>query len=180
MIANVVARRYARALLELGVETGELERLTRELRSAGQTYDANAELRAALDNPTVSYAQKRAVLEEVATALNLGTTARHTIFLLADRRRLKFLPSIAEALAELSDARHGLVHAEVTAARPLNDEFYNKVKVDLERLTGRTVVLRRREDPELIAGVVVRLGDTVYDGSLKTRLNSLTQSLMPN
>jgi len=180
MIANVVARRYAKALLELGVETGELERLTRELKAAGQAYSDSAELRAALDNPTVAYAQKRAVLDEIATALGLSTTAKHALFLLNDRRRLKFLPSIADALAELSDARHGLVHAEVVVARPLGDDFYQRVKSELERLTGRTIVLRRREDPDLIAGVVVRLGDTVYDGSLKTRLHSLTQSLLPN
>jgi len=180
MTANVVARRYAKALLSLGIETGELERLTRELKTAAQTYSESTELRAALDNPTVAHPQKRAILDEVATALSLGATARHTLFLLNDRRRLRFLPSIAEALADLSDIRHGLVHAEVVVARPLADEFYTKVKAELERLTGRTIVLRRREDPDLHAGVVVRLGDTIYDGSLKTRLTSLTNSLMPN
>lgn len=180
MISNVVARRYAKALLALGVETGELERLTRELKAAGQTYSESPELRAALDNPTIAHPQKRAILDEVATALSVGATARHTLFLLNDRRRLEFLPAIAEALAELSDVRHGLVHAEVIVARPLGDDFYAKVKAELERLTGRTIVLRRREDPALLAGVVVRLGDTVYDGSLKTRLSSLTNSLMPN
>jgi F-type H+-transporting ATPase subunit delta len=175
-----VATRYARALLELGQETKTLETLIGELERAAATYEANAELRAALANPLLSRDAKNAIISDVASALGLAGNAKNTLRLLADRRRIAELPAITRRLRELVDREQGLVHADVVSAARLSAGFYDRLKAELEKLTGKKIALRSSEDPSLIGGVVIRIGDTVIDGSLKSRLDSLKQSLLPN
>ena len=180
MIAANVARRYAKALVDLGAETGTLDALTDEITKIAQAYDASVDLRHALENPLVSYAQKKAVLTELADKLGLGAMAKNTVLLLNDRRRMKILPSVAQLLREISDKKKGLLRAEVISAGPLSDSYYTKLQAQLEKMTGKKIVLDKKEDTSLLAGVVTRIGDTVYDGSLRSRLESLKNSLLPN
>jgi F-type H+-transporting ATPase subunit delta len=180
MIPSQVARRYARAVLEIGVETGSLDTLVSELSSAAEAYAASAELRSAVENPLISLEAKRAILVEISERLGLGPIARNTLQLLVDRRRMRALPGIAQRLHEFSDQRRGVLRAEVTTATPLGNSYYTQLQAQLERLTGKKVVIDRREDPGLIGGVVTRIGDTVYDGSLRTRLHELKHALLPS
>jgi F-type H+-transporting ATPase subunit delta len=175
-----VATRYARALLELGQETGALDALIVELERASATYEASDELRAALDNPLLSREAKNGIIAEVAGALGVSANAKNTLRLLVDRRRIASLPSITRRLRELVDREKGVLHANVVTATRLSQGFYDRLKGELEKLTGKRIALRESEDASLIAGVVVRIGDTVVDGSLKSRLDSLKQSLLPN
>jgi F-type H+-transporting ATPase subunit delta len=80
----------------------------------------------------------------------------------------------------MSDRKKGLLRAEVVAAAPLSEAYYARLQQQLEKLTGKKVVLDRREDPSLLAGVVTRIGDTVYDGSLRTRLQEIKHALTPS
>jgi F-type H+-transporting ATPase subunit delta len=180
MIAGAVARRYATALLELGHELGQLDALVEEMGEVAAAYDASAELRHALENPLFPYAVKKAILTELATTIGLGQTATNALFLLNERRRMRTLPGIAKLLREMTDRKKGLVRAEVVTAAPLSEAYYARLQQQLEKLTGRKVVLDHREDPSILAGVVTRIGDTVYDGSLQTRLNELKHSLLPS
>ncbi len=180
MIAAHVSRRYASALLELGTEGGNLDALTGEMEATANAYEASEELRAALDNPVVPHPARRAILAELSDKLGVGPTAKHTVMLLGDRNRLKLLPEIAQMLREMNDQRKGLVRAEVTTAAPLSEAFYSRLKEQLEKMTGKRVVLDRKQDPALLGGVVTRLGDMVLDGSLRTRLESLRNALLPN
>lgn len=180
MISTNVARRYAKALLELGVETNSLASIVEETSRVAEAYHSNAELRSALDNPLVAHDAKKAILTEIADKLGVSTLILHTLLLLGDRRRLHALPLIAQLLREMSDLREGVVRAEVITAAPLGDAYYGRLKAQLEKMTGKKVVLDRREDPSLIAGVVTRIGDMVIDGSLRTRLSELRNALLPN
>lgn len=179
MSVSIVARRYAQALLELGVEEGNLDKLVEELGAIASAWDSSPELRNALENPLVSHAAKRAVMSELCGQIGATTTARHALLLLVDRRRTKALPHIARTLRELADARKGVVRAEVTTAVPLGEAYYARLQAQLEKMTGKRVVVDRVTDPSLIAGVVTRIGDRILDGSLRTRLQSLKDSLMP-
>ena len=180
MIAANVARRYAKALVDLGLETGTLDALSDEISRAASAYGASADLRQAMENPLVSYAQKKGILTELAEKLGLGPVARNTLLLLNDRRRLRILPGVAQLLREISDAKKGVLRAEVISAAPLSEAYYGKLLVQLEKMTGKKVVLEKREDPALLAGVVTRIGDTVYDGSLLARLREMRHALYPN
>jgi F-type H+-transporting ATPase subunit delta len=180
MIPTEVARRYARALFELGLENQNLDALTRELSDAASAYESSAELRSALDNPLVALDAKRAILTDLAQAIGAGPTAKHTLLMLGDRRRVKALPDIARGLRELADGQRGVQRADVMSAHPLSPETADKLRAELERITGRRIALEVRVDASLLAGVIARIGDTIYDGSLRGRMATLKNNLLPN
>jgi F-type H+-transporting ATPase subunit delta len=180
MSVSLVARRYATALYQLGNETGALEALTGEVDRMAAAYSASAELRGALENPLVAHASKRAVVEEIAERLSVSTLTKNALAMLVDRRRIKTLPLIASALRELADREKGVLRAEVSSAAPLSDAYCTKLREQLQRITGKQVLIERTENPALIAGVVTRIGDRVLDGSLRTRLLTLKDALAPS
>lgn len=174
-----IARRYAKALIELGTEGGNLEQLVTEFGSAGAAYLASIDLRAALENPLVPITSKKAIVNEIADKLSLSPTTRHTLLLLLDRRRMAVLPGIAQVLKEMNDVKKGVLRAEVISAGPLSDAYYQKLHAQLEKMTGKKIALDKRTDPSLLAGVVTRIGDTIYDGSLLSRLREMRGALEP-
>ena len=180
MIPGVIAKRYATALLDLGTEAGQLEALVAEIGQAAAAYEVSAELRNAFENPLIPLSAKKAILGDIVDRLALGTTARSFLGLLVDRRRIRALPAIATRLREMADLRRGLTRAEVVTAMPLPEEYFEKLQRELERITGRKVALDRKLDPTLICGVLIRIGDTVYDGSLIARLKQLKDTMQPN
>jgi F-type H+-transporting ATPase subunit delta len=99
---------------------------------------------------------------------------------LLDRRRIRALPAIAGRLREMADLKRGILRADVLTAMPLPEDYFEKLQRELERITGRRVALDRKLDPTLICGVVVRVGDTVYDGSVVSRLRQMREAMMPN
>jgi F-type H+-transporting ATPase subunit delta len=177
---SIVARRYATALLEIGVESGQLEAIANDLSRVAETYDASSDLRNAVENPLVAHAAKRAVVDELCEKLGANPVVKNTLGLMVDRRRMQTLPYVARYLRELSDARKGLLRAEVTTATPMSEDYYTRLQAQLEKLTGKKVALDRKTDPTIIAGVVTRIGDRVFDGSIRTRLVSMKDALMPH
>lgn len=180
MIPGVVARRWATALLEIGVESGQLDKLVEEIQRTATVYEESAELRSSIANPLVPVHAKQEIVREIAGRLGLSQVARNALELLLHRRRLPALPGIAAHLREMADEKRGLLRAEVSTAMPLPEEYFTKLQAQLERITGRRVALDRKIDPSLISGVVARVGDTVYDGSLISRLRQMKEALVPN
>jgi F-type H+-transporting ATPase subunit delta len=180
MIGANVARRYAKALYELGNDAGTLPSVVSEVAAMASAYSESIELQKALDNPLVPHAAKRAILVELADKGQLSTVVKNALLLLGDRRRLHTLPAIAQLLKEMSDAREGVLRAEVTTAARLPDTYYERLQKQLEKMTGKRIVIDRHEDPSLIAGVVTRIGDMVIDGSLRARLDEMMTALLPN
>jgi F-type H+-transporting ATPase subunit delta len=173
-----VADRYARAIFELGVETGQLAPITEQVSRFAQVYAKSAELRAVLDNPLVDPEKRAAVLNDVATRLGLVGSALNLIKLLASRKKLRVVPDIARRLDRFSDEKAGVVRASVTSAKPMPEGFYQKLVSELEAATARKIVLERREDPSLIAGFVTRIGDNTIDGSVRGRLDEIERQLV--
>lgn len=179
MIPGVIAKRYATALLELGTETGQLDQLVDELQKLAETYSTSAELRAAFADPLVAPSAKKGILGDIAERVGASATTRNAVGLLLDRRRIAALPAIAQKLREMADLERGILRAEVLTAMPLPEEYFAKLQRELERITGRRIALDRKLDPTLICGVVVRVGDTLFDGSLVARLRQLKDSMLP-
>jgi F-type H+-transporting ATPase subunit delta len=176
---QIVARRYAQALLELGIESATLDRQVEEVSSLAAAWDESQELRNVIENPLVSHEAKKAVMNELCDQVGASTTTKHAVAMLVDRRRAKILPYVAQYLRELADARKGILRAEVTTAVPLSDAYYVRLQAQLEKMTGRKVAVDKKTDPTLVAGVVTRIGDRILDGSLRTRLESLRDALLP-
>jgi F-type H+-transporting ATPase subunit delta len=178
MSYEAVARRYARAILELGKEGGNLPAISRELTEFAGMYAENEEFRSILDNPLVAEESREAVLVEIAGKMGLSQTSVSALRLIAKRRRLGAVPDIARQLARLADEDANLVRAVVTSAGPLSESYLNDLKAALEKSTGRKVAVVHHVDPSLIAGVVTQIGDQVIDGSVRARLASFRDSLL--
>lgn len=180
MISSEVSRRYARAFFELGSENGSLDTIVSDFTKLAEVYSENAELRAALTDPMVALDAKRGILSAIAQRLGATPVSTRGLLLLGDRRRLAALPQIATTLRELADKKRGVSRAEILSAKPLSESHQTALKAQLDRLTGKQIVLDITIDPSLIAGVVVRIGDTVLDGSIRARLAEAKQNLLPN
>lgn len=178
MSQTPVADRYARAIFELGVETGQLASITEQVRRFARAYAGSAELRAVLENPVIDAEKRDAVLSDVATRVGLSGSSLNLIKLLASRKKLRVVPEIAHRLDRLSDEQAGVVRASVTSAKPMPESFYQRLVGELEAATSRKVVLERLEDPTLIAGFVTRIGDNTIDGSVRGRLNEIERQLV--
>lgn len=173
-----VADRYARAIFELGVETGQLASITEQVRRFARAYSTSAELRAVLDNPVIEAEKRDAVLGEIAMRLGLSGNGLNLIKLLASRKKLRAVPEIAQRLDRFTDEQAGVVRATVTSAKAMPDSFYQRLVSELEAATSRKIVLERREDPSLIAGFVTRIGDNTIDGSVRGRLDEIERQLV--
>lgn len=178
MSYEAVARRYGRAIFEIGKETGTLANLSREIGDASAMYSASEELRLVLDNPLIPEAQRDEMLGELGVRAGFSEVTRNTLLLLARRRRLAALPEIARQLAILVDQDQNIARAVVTSAGPLSDGYLDRLRAELERSTGRKISIIHRQDPSLIAGVVTQIGDQVIDGSLRTRLSTFRENLL--
>jgi F-type H+-transporting ATPase subunit delta len=178
MISGSLARRYARALLDVGIDKGTHEKLATEVDALGAAFNQSRDLQEALTNPVFPRAQRRAVLEAVLARYGVSTETRNFTLLLLDRERVQVLPAIARELRIMVDEKVGRVRATVTSARPLPADHVAQIQATLEKATGKTVALEQAEDPSLIGGVVAKLGDTVYDGSVRTQLERMREQIL--
>lgn len=178
MSAETVSRRYATALADVVMKSGETETVRNELRMWEQLLVANADLQNAFGNPAITHPKKEKVLEDLIARSKPSKTTSNFLRVLLRNGRLMELDEINTRFESVIEERSGLVSAEVTSARELGDTQKNELKASLERVTGRQVKLNFAVNPDLIGGVVTRVGSTVYDGSVKTQLQNLKQELI--
>ena len=178
VMGGSVARRYARALFGIGVDAGKFEALGDELGELATLWNASDELRQALENPVFRPSEKRAVLEKILPQVAPTPEVQRFVLLLLDRRRIVLLPAIARAYRDLTDAHVGRVRAEVTSSAELTPATLDRVRRSLEQRTGKKVIVTSKVDPDLIGGVVARVGDLVLDGSVRTQLEDLRTRLV--
>lgn len=175
---SAVGRRYAKALLGLAREQGVVDAVLKDVGTISDAWKVSPELREIVRNPVVPKPALKAAVDAVAEKLGVSVLMRNTIKLLTDRGRLPQLVDVLDALDELAEAETGRVRVEVTSAMPLGDAYYTRLADKLQRMTDREVVLLKKQDPSLIGGVVTRIGDQVFDGSLSNRLSELEETLL--
>jgi len=178
VITGSLARRYAKALIEIGIASHSFDANGKELDRAADTLRSSPELRNALENPIFSIEKRKLIMDELARRLALSKTIRNFIMLLLDKGRIASLPDIARAHRALVDEHAGRVRATVTSARPLDPLLETRLKTALEKSSGKTVIFEKREDPAIMGGLVTQLGDTVFDGSVRTQLQQLREELL--
>jgi F-type H+-transporting ATPase subunit delta len=177
MVTGSLARRYARAVVEIGTESGNLDKLGADLRTLAAAMHDSAELVTALTNPAIRRADRRRVIDALLQRVKAQPHTRNLVYLLLDGERLGSLGAISREVDAMIEARGGRMTAEVTSARPLDAAQLSQITTALEKLSGKKVTVTKREDPDLLGGVVAKLGDTVYDGSLRTQLRTLRDEL---
>jgi F-type H+-transporting ATPase subunit delta len=177
MVTGSLARRYARAVLEIGIANANLDKIGADLRSLAAAMHDSTELVTALTNPAIRRADRRRVIDGLLQRIGAAPQTKNLIYLLLDGERLGSLEAISREVTAMIEARAGRMSAEVTSAKPLDAAQLAQITTALEKLSGKKVAVTKREDPALLGGVVAKLGDTVYDGSLRTQLRTLRDEL---
>ena len=173
MSANAIARRYAKALVQLAAEEGAVESFHSELARVEELFAANPELGSLLSNPAHGIEAKLEILKDVAGKLALSGTVRNFLLLLQERNRMTCLPAISSSYSILADELSGVVRPVITSALPLGGAQIEEIKAALEKSTGKKVNMTLEIDPTLIGGVITKIGDKVLDGSVKTQLTRI-------
>ena len=178
MSIETVARRYATALADVVLASGDTETVKTELAVFGQLIAGNADLSAALSSPAIAHANKERVLNELIKRAKPSKTSANFLRVLLRNNRLTELAEINDRFAAVLEQRSGLVAAEITSARELPDGERQEFESIIQKLTGRQVKVNYAVDANLIGGAVARIGSTVYDGSVKTKLENLKEQLV--
>ncbi len=177
MTQKMAASRYGRALFDVAVAEDDPAAVERQLLAVVELFTGHGELWRALTNPAVPVQKKRAVVEELLPRLGLQPVLQKLLVMMAGRDRLLLLPDMAAAFsARLLDARK-VVRAEITTAAPLEPARAAALEQKLAALTGRKVLMATATSPDLLGGVVTKIGSTVYDGSVKRQLEKMRESL---
>jgi len=170
VINNAIARRYAKALVQLGSENNMTERFSEELRSVENLIASNAEMRAAFGNPAFTADQKKQIMKELVSKLSCSELVANFLLLLVDKNRVVFLSQIVQTYEKLADEQSGVIRPVITSAFALDDGQVVAIKTALEQKTGKKIIPQVTVDPSLIGGVVTQIGDIAYDSSVKTQL----------
>ena len=177
MRSSAAARRYARALFSIAQEDGSVEPVRGELARMATLLDENSELRNALFRPLHPVKERRAVLREVCSRVGSSAAVKNFLMFLVDQRRLVDFTSIRAEYERLSDEAAGRVRAEVIAASDLPEAQRERLRSALARRTGRQIDLVVKIDPDLIGGAIAKVGGVIFDGSLRTQLSQLRETL---
>lgn len=178
MIDLTVSRRYAKALLTLGKEDGKFKEYGEELRAFSQLLDREPELKHAMLNPVYGMEERRKLLLKIVELLKVAPLVGNFLKLLFDKHRIGALAGISLVYQQLVDAEENISRAKVTAAVALDEAMRDRLRQALEELTKSRVVMEVEEDPTIIGGIVAQVGDLVLDGSVRTQLFSLRESLI--
>lgn len=168
---------YANALADIALGQGAAEPAVKQLGDFAAAYAESAELRTFLASPAVSPDAKHGVIEKLVARLGASRIIRNFLFLIADNHRTHILPEIVAAFQQVVRQRQGLAEAEVSSAVEMSAAQKAELAKTLERLTGKKIETKYSLDPALLGGAVVRIGDTIYDGSLRSRLNEMRARL---
>lgn len=177
MVTGSLSRRYAKAIFDIGSQQGDLTKLGQDIRSLAKAMNESRELQSVLTNPAIRRSDRRRVVDGLLQSIGVQTASRNLVYILLEGERMANVPGISRALDEMIEAKAGRVTAEVTSAKPLDPSQLSQINAALEKLSGKKVSVTTRQDPELLGGVIAKVGDTVYDGSLRTQLRTLRDEL---
>ncbi|WP_236643669.1 F0F1 ATP synthase subunit delta [Flavisphingopyxis soli] len=180
MQANIQASlggRYAIALFDLANERGALGAVESSLAKLGEAIAQSSDFRALITNPMLSRAQAGKAVDAVAASLGLDSLTRDFLGVVSANHRLAELPAMARAFKLLAADQRGEVDAEVVSARPLSSGQVTALKAKLKTRVGRDVTLTQKTDPEILGGLIVKIGSQMIDSSIRTRLNTLALAM---
>jgi F-type H+-transporting ATPase subunit delta len=177
MRGGTAAHRYAKALFGLAEDEHRHREVRSELDGLDSLFESSRELRDALLTPLHPASERKAALREIAVRTSVSRLVQNFLSYLIDQRRLIDFDAIVEAYGELADEAEGLVTAEVIAASPLDDRRKDRLRRALSDRTGREVRLEIQINPALIGGAIAKVGDLVFDGSIRTQLGQLRANL---
>jgi F-type H+-transporting ATPase subunit delta len=172
-----IARRYAKALLLIGKEDGKIDTYREELGAFANLVEQEKNLQQVLVNPLYDADGRKKVLTRVMDDLKLSQAMTTFLLFLFDKGRIGFLGSINDFFQKFADELKGVARASLVSATELSSETIDKIRSALSERTGKDIILEVEQDSGLIGGIVTRIGDLVLDGSVKTQLLNMRESL---
>jgi F-type H+-transporting ATPase subunit delta len=176
VLKGAIARRYAEAAFELGVERQTLDRWLNDLRTIADYLGAR-QLTFILSEPNIQFDRKEQVVRDLLQN-KVQKDALGLALLLVERQHVEGVKAVRDEFERLYDNYRGQAHAELTTAAPLDDDLREQVKADLQRVTGKRIILHERVDPSILGGAIARVGDTLIDGSVRRKLSLLRQQIL--
>lgn len=177
MTPGSIPRRYAKALLAIGIEQKQFEIFGEQIGRFAELIKQPV-LKDTLSNPVFSASKRKAVVSELIARMGLSPVVRNFLLLLVDRNRITVLPDIHREYRILADRHAGRLRAKLTSAQPLAAPELQQIKSALETSTGKQLLIEQSVDNTLIAGVVTQIGSVIFDGSVRTRLEQMRTSLL--
>jgi F-type H+-transporting ATPase subunit delta len=177
-MSAVIAARYAKALMNLAAKEKQIEPVAQGLDEAAALIRDSQELAGLLDDVRVTHGAKQQVMRALLERAKLPALVNTFMRFIMQKRRLTLLPDMAEHFHRLADERLGRAQADVTVAAALSPDQEQRLKQQLEKLSGKTVTLHVKVDATLLGGAVTRIGSTVWDGSLRNQLNELREAIL--
>ncbi len=178
MIPSAVFSRYARSLADVVLEQQAVSDVGRDLGLYREIFLAVPDLLVTFNNPAIPKEIKQKILSELLTRYPVSRLAENFLKVLLDHNRIRYFHEIFDLYTKTLNERRGIVTAQVSSAAPLSEKEQGELRESLARTTGRSVILDLRTDKELLGGLVVRIGSTVYDGSVLRQLAEMRQRLM--
>lgn len=172
-----IARRYAKALILIGKQDGQTESYGQELGGVAELMRREKQFADMLSNPLYNMGERRRVLDQAIARIGLSKTMTSFLQLLFEKGRIGFIVSINDFYQKMADELRGVARATLVSATELTAETVEKIRAALSKKTGKEIVLEVQRDSGLIGGIVTRIGDLVLDGSIKTQLLNMRESL---
>ncbi|MDB4897135.1 MAG: synthase delta subunit [Firmicutes bacterium] len=177
MANQVVARRYAQALFDLARDKGQIDQVDDELGMVVSIIDANPQLRTVLDDVLIPDEAKRNLVSKLLAG-KVSDLVMNFLLMVIRKRRESQIPAMYRSFLELANEARGIVEVEVRSATPLPDETVRNLEAKLMKRLGKRIKFQTQVAPELLGGLVVRVGDELMDGSVKTRLQRMRERLI--
>jgi F-type H+-transporting ATPase subunit delta len=174
---TILARRYAKALFAVGKEEGRFGQYNDELQAFADLYMSHPEVTDALTNPLYPLDIRQKVMAGMVSSMGVEKVMANFLNLLVEKKRADILPEVAEEYQIMVDNEKNVSHGSVVSAIELSEELKAKVRKTLEKLTGKTVELTTIVDPSIIGCIIAKVGDLELDGSIRTQLASLKDSI---
>jgi len=177
VINSTLAKRYALALVQLAAEADLVDSFRQELGDIDALFSANPQLPAVFADPAVSHEQKKNIMGELVASCACSELVGNFLLLLVDKNRVAFLGQIAQTYETLADEHSGILRPNITTAFGLDDAQLASIRETLEKKSAKKIIPRVTVDSSLLGGVVIQIGDTVYDSSVKTQLSRIQDQL---
>lgn len=176
MIRSKVAKRYARALFSIGKEDGNYEKYGKELSDFVDFFVKNRDFREVISNPVFTLEERREILKVVLDRSDFSEIVKNFLNLLLEKDRIGEIEAIKEHYFLLTDEISNVARAEIITAMDLKQDLMDRLISALERMTSKKIKANIRKDPDIIGGVVVKIGDLILDGSVKAQIRGLVES----
>jgi F-type H+-transporting ATPase subunit delta len=168
---------YAKAFADIAIAQGAPQTAVKQLADFGEAFAESRELRNFLGSPAVDLQAKHRVIEKIAARQGAGRIVRNFVFVILDHHRAHLLPEIIAGVQAVVRQRQGIAEAEISSAVELSSAQKTDLAKTLSRLTGKRIEAKYSLDPALLGGAIARVGDTIYDGSLRSRLAEMRTRL---